>query len=71
MQLELDDRDAALLASALRARVDQLTRELAHTEQHALRHDLAELVAQLELISARLEGVRARQGLGPDAASAR
>jgi hypothetical protein len=61
VQLDLSERDAALLSFALRSRIEELTRELSRTEQHAVRHDLAELVIQLELISARLEEVRVRQ----------
>ena len=71
MQLELNERDAALLSFALRSRIEELTRELSRTEQHAVRHDLAELVIQLELISARLEEVRVRQPAENGAASLR
>jgi hypothetical protein len=71
VQLELSERDAALLSYALRSRIEELTRELSRTEQHAVRHDLAELVIQLELISARLEEVRARQPAETSAASSR
>ena len=71
MQLDLNERDAALLSFALRSRIEELTRELSRTEQHAVRHDLAELVIQLELISARLEEARARQPADSGAASLR
>jgi hypothetical protein len=71
VQLDLNERDAALLSFALRSRIEELTRELSRTEQHAVRHDLAELVIQLELISARLEEVRVRQPAENGAASLR
>ena len=71
MLLDLDEHEAALLSFALRSRIEELTRELSRTEQHAVRHDLAELVLQLELIGARLEEVRAHQSAENSAASLR
>jgi hypothetical protein len=71
MQLELDERDAELLGSALESHVDELTRVLARTDQHTLQHELALMVSRLEVIAARLEAVRARQPVESGAASAR
>jgi hypothetical protein len=71
VQLELNDRDAALLGSALQSHIEELTRVLARTDQHALQHELAQVVAQLELISARIEAARVRPSAETDAASAR
>jgi len=71
MLVELDDRDASLLCSALESHIEEMTRILSRTDQHALQHELAEMVAQLEVISARLEAARVRHTPESDAASAR
>jgi hypothetical protein len=60
MYLELEDRDAELLVTALRTRIEDLTWELARTDQHDLQHDLAQLVARLELLAARIDAQRSR-----------
>ncbi|HXU80164.1 MAG TPA: hypothetical protein VN914_02120 [Polyangia bacterium] len=63
MYLELEDRDAELLVTALRTRIEDLTWELARTDQHDLQHDLAQLVARLELLAARIDAQCSRSDL--------
>jgi hypothetical protein len=58
MILELDEREVELLLASLRSRIDDLTWELSRTEQRALQHELAQLVARLELVATRIEAQR-------------
>jgi hypothetical protein len=71
MQLELDEREADLLVTALRGRIEDLTWELSRTEQHGLRHELAQLVVRLELMVSRIENVQAQSSVGLGALSDR
>jgi hypothetical protein len=58
MRLELDDAEAEVLTQALESRLSELTHELACTEKHSLQHELALLVARLELVIERIEAAR-------------
>jgi hypothetical protein len=71
MLLSLDERDAEMLSTALQTHLDDLTRELARTERRSLQHELAQLVARLEVIALRLEALRANHPAGSNAASER
>jgi hypothetical protein len=61
MKLELDPRDAELLASALTSHIQELTVELSHTDRKQLQHELAQMVSRLEAVSARLGDLRTRE----------
>jgi hypothetical protein len=69
MLLELDDRDTQLLRAALVQHIEELTRELARTDNFDYQHDLAGTVRRLEAIAGRLPGPATGARLG--AASSR
>jgi hypothetical protein len=71
MLLSLDERDAELLSTALQTHLDDLSRELSRTERRSLQHELAQLVARLEVIALRLETLRAHHPTEKGAASDR
>jgi nitrate/nitrite-specific signal transduction histidine kinase len=61
MQLELDEQDAEVLSSALKARLEELNRELSRTEKRAFQHELALFVTRLEAIAHRLDDAADRK----------
>ena len=65
MQLELDDAEIEVVTDALASRLDQLNRELSSTEKYSLQHELALMIARLELLTRRIDAARA--GIGASA----
>ena len=57
MMLNLTDEEARDLDTALLIYLDELQREVLHTDRRELRHDLRERLERLEGIKARLDAL--------------